>query len=121
MSCVPGYEMIDDTCQRECENKTSSLNICIECLPGYRLANNKCVFIPNNNPGSNGYMQSKNPLCFNWQGNRCLVCLPGTFLSSRGICELVDPFCQQFDQVLETCRQCEGGYRLSNSKCIEIR
>jgi len=83
------------------------------------MVNKKCVYIPTTNPASPEYVKSKNPLCFTWNGGKCSECLSGTFQSSRGICELIDPFCEVFDYILEVCKNCESGFTLRNGKCFK--
>lgn len=53
-----------------------------------------------------------------WSNGNCQECLPGTYLSSRKICELIDPFCSIFDYVTESCNSCEVGYIIRNGKCF---
>ena len=71
---------------------------CVSCFGNYKMVNKRCVYSPSEYPVSSpNYLRQKNILCFGWRGTVCVECIPGAFLSSRGVCELVDPFCSLFD------------------------
>lgn len=98
VKCLPGYSLqqngqcsLDDVIAYYYENQ------CFQCLGDYRLVNQRCVYAPATDPASPSFLQTKNPLCLSWDRGICTECLPGTFLSTRNICELVDPLCLIFD------------------------
>lgn len=98
VKCLPGYSLqqngqcrLDDVIAYYYENQ------CFQCLGDYRLVNQRCVYAPTTDPSSPSFLQTKNPLCLSWDRGSCTECLPGTFLSTRNICELVDPLCLIFD------------------------
>lgn len=99
LKCLPGFALNSGLCRLEDVAAYFIEGQCVSCFGNYRLVNKRCVYVPVTNVSSPEYIQAKNPLCFSWNGQRCVDCLPGTFLSSRGICELVDPFCSVFDYV----------------------
>jgi hypothetical protein len=113
-NCIPGYDLINGLCEPEQSVNTNAPNQCISCFGGYKLVNQKCVY--QSKIVANDFVK-KNPLCFSWSGNVCRECIPGTYLSSRSVCESIDPFCEIFDYSLETCSSCRLGYINSRGRC----
>lgn len=112
-TCVPGYQLNLGICEPEASLVYYFNQQCFSCFPGYKLINNECVWAPN--PSAD--LRTKNILCFAWKGNTCVECMPGTYLSSRKICELIDPFCLSFDYNREICNSCQPGYAWTNGRC----
>ena len=117
ISCAPGYQFQEGKCKSSEAMAFVIGNQCVTCFNGYKMVNQRCVYSPNT-PSSN--LQAKNILCLAWKDSSCVLCTPKTYLSSRGICELVDPFCTQFDYNLEVCNGCEQGFSLRNGRCFRI-
>ncbi len=84
------------------------------------MVNKRCVYSPPYQPNSPNYIRQKNILCFGWEGMKCVECIPGAFLSKRGVCELIDPFCSLFDYIREVCDTCEDGYSMRDRRCFKI-
>ena len=112
-SCVPGYEINGGLCEKAKTSVYLFGRECVSCLPGFKMIDNKCVYSP-----KVGDLRSKNVLCFVWEGQSCKECMPGTYLSSRGVCELIDPFCLNFDYKSERCSRCESGYSNLEGRCV---
>ena len=120
VKCLPGYSLSNGVCQLDDVTAYYYDGQCFQCLGDYRLVNRKCVYAPVTNPKSEQYLQTKNPLCLSWNKELCDECLPGTYLSSRKVCELVDPFCSLFDYSKEICNTCNEGYSVRNGRCFPL-
>lgn len=73
-------------------------------------SNGRCVF---NAKGCDySPAQEKNALCAVFNGLTCKKCVPGCYLSPKGMCKVPDPNCEEFDNVKECCNVCMHGYYL---------
>lgn len=60
------------------------------------------------------------PLCIEWNGNRCEKCEFGCFMSKKTAkCTIKDPYCQEFDLQAEACIICVRGYSLNEGRKCE--
>ena len=92
-SCNPGFVLNGGLCEADRPSVFYDSKKCFACLPGYRAVGGKCVYVPK----MTNDIRKRNTLCFEWDKTTCVQCMPGTYLSSRNICELIDPFCRDFD------------------------
>ena len=116
-SCNPGFILNGGLCEADRPSVFFDSQKCFACLPGYKVVNNQCVY----EPVFSNDIRTKNILCFEWKGTSCVQCMPGTYLSSRNVCELIDPFCRDFDYSREVCRACVSGYSLRGNRCFSIQ
>ena len=70
-----------------CSTWNSQTGHCETCYNGYILDNGKCIVNPNPFNGD------KNPLCKQWDGQKCVCCTDRSYFDSFGICTAVSDQC----------------------------
>jgi hypothetical protein len=147
LGCNPGYTLVDNTCVvssprsndvlcakydsknvcTSCLYQTTVLNAfkicvpvnplcltfdtngnCLSCYTGYQLNNKACV---------TSQQLAKNPLCFLWSSDNCLVCGTWSYFDSRNICQPVDTQCRTYNSSSGQCTSCYKGWKLNKGVC----
>jgi hypothetical protein len=81
---------------------------CLSCYTGYQLNNKACV---------TSQQLAKNPLCFLWSSDNCLVCGTWSYFDSRNLCQPVNTQCRTYDSSNGQCTSCYSGWTLSKGAC----
>jgi hypothetical protein len=58
------------------------------------------------------------PNCYQFNGSQCVICSSRFYFGTNGICVLVNPQCQNYDNYTGACTSCYQGYIVSNGNCI---
>ena len=90
---------------------------CTSCFRNYVLIDGRCYHKGVLSKPEESRARS-NPLCAEWNGDKCEKCVAGTYMNLDGECKIEDPNCQKFDYVNEVCKICMRGYTLEDYRCV---
>lgn len=85
---------------------------CTSCYPGYELSGVTCKL--------SNITATGDPFCKRFLANNvCAECSTRYFINSFGICQEVNPLCNQYDGTNGNCLSCYPGFNLVSFSCLK--